>query len=92
MLPNLYCFNCLIGALVVSTYVNCPDIRKIVTPDLKVPAMGESGVLLFVDLSNDNNRLGGTAFAQCFKQLGKNVPDINDAEELKNAFVATQVR
>lgn len=25
------------GAIVISTYAPCPDIRQIVTPDLKVP-------------------------------------------------------
>lgn len=28
------------GTLVVSTYAPCPDVRKLVTPDLKAPSMG----------------------------------------------------
>lgn len=59
------------GALVVSTYAPCFDVRKVVTPDLKAPSMGKSGVLLFVDLSGGYCRLGGSALAQVFKQLGK---------------------
>lgn len=59
------------GALVVSTYAPCWDVRKVVTPDLKAPGMGKSGVLLFVDLSGGYCRLGGSALAQVFKQLGK---------------------
>lgn len=78
------------GALVVSTYAPCPDVRKIVTPDLKAPSMGKTATLLFVDLSHDNSRLGGSALAQCYKQLGNDVPDVNNVEDLKNAFNATQ--
>lgn len=59
------------GTIVVSTYAPCPDVRKVITPDLKVPSMGKKGVLLFVDLSNGYSRLGGTALAQAYKQLGK---------------------
>lgn len=78
------------GTLVVSTYAPCPDVRKVVTPDLKAPSMGKSATLLFVDLSHDCNRLGGSALAQCYKQLGNDVPDVNNVEDLKNAFNATQ--
>lgn len=78
------------GTLVVSTYAPCPDVRKVVTPDLKAPSMGKTGVLLYVDLSNGCARLGGSALAQCFKQLGKESPDISNVEDLKNAFNATQ--
>ncbi|XP_066258232.1 phosphoribosylformylglycinamidine synthase [Euwallacea similis] len=78
------------GTLVVSAYAPCPDIRKVVTPDFKAPSMGKQGVLLFVDLSHDANRLGGSALAQCFKQLGSDTPDIHSARDMKNAFAATQ--
>ncbi|XP_076273876.1 phosphoribosylformylglycinamidine synthase [Rhynchophorus ferrugineus] len=78
------------GTLVVSTYAPCPDIRKVVTPDLKAPLLGKQGVLLFVDLSHDANRLGGSALAQAFKQLGDDTPDLHSAKDLRNAFFATQ--
>ncbi|XP_050308110.1 phosphoribosylformylglycinamidine synthase [Anthonomus grandis grandis] len=78
------------GTLVVSTYAPCPDIRKVVTPDFKAPSMGKEGVLLFIDLSHDANRLAGTALAQCFGQLGNEVSDLHSAKDLKNAFAATQ--
>lgn len=78
------------GTLVVSTYAPCPDVRKVVTPDLKAPSMGKTGILLFVDLSCGHSRLGGSALAQCLKQLGHESPDVNNVEDLKNAFNATQ--
>lgn len=78
------------GTLVVSCYAPCNDIEKVITPDLKIPAKGKEGCLIFVDLSKGKSRLGGTALAQVFNQLGDDVPDVEDAEILKTAFVATQ--
>jgi phosphoribosylformylglycinamidine synthase len=78
------------GTLVVSTYAPCPDIRKVVTPDLKSPSATKEGLLIYVDLSGGKSRLGGTALAQCYKQLGNVVPDLDDPSVLVNAFNTTQ--
>lgn len=79
-----------LGTLVVSAYAPCPDIRKVVTPDLKAPSTGKSGSLILVDLSRSNNRLGGSALLQCFSQLGDSTPDMDDPEMFLNAFKTTQ--
>lgn len=73
--------------LVVSAYAPCPDIKKVVTPDIKHP--GKS-VIIFIDLSNGKRRLGGTVLAQCFSQLGNETPDLEDPEFLKRTFNAIQ--
>lgn len=78
------------GALVISCYAPCPDIHQVITPDLKAPSMGRQGCLLFIDLSYDKSRLGGTALSQVYNQLGDDVPDVEDAQTFKNAFNATQ--
>nr|XP_003704098.1 PREDICTED: phosphoribosylformylglycinamidine synthase [Megachile rotundata] len=78
------------GTLVVSCYVRCPDIQQVVTPDLKAPAAGKSGYILFVDLSDGQSRIGGTALAQVYNFLGNDVPDIRQVSTFKNAFKATQ--
>ena len=74
------------GTLVVSVYAGCPDISLTVTPDIK--HAGRSS-LVFVDLSGGHARLGGSALAQTFKQLGDASPDC-DTALLKRAFRATQ--
>ena len=74
------------GTLVVSVYAGCPDISLRVTPDIK--HAGRSS-LVFVDLSGGHARLGGSALAQTFKQLGDVTPDC-DTALLKCAFRATQ--
>ncbi len=74
------------GSLVISAYVTCPDITKTVTPDLKLPGRGR---LLYVDLGG-GHRLGGSALAQVFDQVGDEAPDVEDASLLKRAFNVVQ--
>ncbi|KAK4294206.1 hypothetical protein Pmani_033146 [Petrolisthes manimaculis] len=66
------------GSLVVSAYAPCPDITKVVTPDLKSPGRGKAGVLVWVRPVPDHARLAGSALAQVYGQVGRDVPDIND--------------
>ncbi|GJN90915.1 hypothetical protein Rhopal_003929-T1 [Rhodotorula paludigena] len=51
------------------------------TPELHV--LDEPTVLVFFDLANGMQRLGGSALAQVFKQLGSEAPDVVDAKVLK---------
>ncbi|XP_054111797.1 phosphoribosylformylglycinamidine synthase isoform X2 [Callithrix jacchus] len=76
------------GSLVISAYAVCPDITATVTPDLKHPE--GKGHLLYVPLSPGQHRLGGTALAQCFSQLGEHPPDLDFPENLVCAFSITQ--
>ena len=73
--------------LVISVYATMKDITRTVTPDIKKP--GES-VLLFVDLARGQNRLGGSALAQTFKQIGSSAPDMDDPDLVKKGFNALQ--
>ncbi len=75
------------GTLVISAYAPCPDITKVITPDLKMPGKSK---LLFIDLGEGKNRLGGSALSQCYKQIGDESPDIDNTQLLKDAFNAVQ--
>jgi phosphoribosylformylglycinamidine synthase len=75
------------GTLVVSAYVTCPDITLTVTPDLERPG---SGRLLFVDLGGARNRLGGSALAHVYGQVGDDCPDLDDPYVLQRAFEVVQ--
>ena len=72
--------------MAAKVYAGCADISLRVTPDIK--HAGRSS-LVFVDLSGGHARLGGSALAQTFKQLGDVTPDC-DTALLKRAFRATQ--
>ncbi len=43
------------GTLVISAYAPCPDINKVITPDIK--ARGKS-LIIHIDLSKGKRRLG----------------------------------
>jgi phosphoribosylformylglycinamidine synthase len=72
--------------LILSGYATMSDVTRKVTPDIKYP--GES-VLLRVDLANGQRRLGGSALAQSYSQVGDNYPDI-DAKTLVKGFKLIQ--
>ena len=76
------------GTLVISAYAPCPDVTKVITPDIKRP---DNSRLLFIDLGKGKNRMGGTALAQAYNQLGDETPDADDAGLLKRAFNAVQL-
>ncbi|WP_456385002.1 phosphoribosylformylglycinamidine synthase [Desulfolithobacter sp.] len=73
-------------SLVISAYGAMPDITRVVTPDIKEPG----SMLLFVDLGQGRNRLGGTALAQVLGQVGDTSPDLDDPELVRRAFEAVQ--
>ncbi|MDA8105667.1 MAG: phosphoribosylformylglycinamidine synthase [Nitrospiraceae bacterium] len=75
------------GTLVISAYATCPDITRVITPDIKSPGRSR---LLFVDLGKGKNRLGGSALAQCYSQVGDTTPDVDDPQLLKKSFRAIQ--
>ncbi|MPC28113.1 Phosphoribosylformylglycinamidine synthase [Portunus trituberculatus] len=63
--------------LVVSMYAPCPDITKVVTPDLKSPGRGEVGELVWVRPVPGYARLAGSALAQVYGQVGRDCPDVD---------------
>jgi len=75
------------GTLVVSGYCTVDDINNKVTSAIHRP--GESK-LIYVDISGGKKRLGGSALAQVYNQVGSECPDLESADALKNAFEAVQ--
>jgi len=75
------------GTLVISAYAPCPDVTRVATPDIKRP--GESR-LMFIDLGGGRDRLGGSALAQVFGQVGNLSPDVEDPAVLARTFRAVQ--
>jgi len=73
--------------LVISAYATMPDITKVVTPDLKAPGHSQ---LIFIDIAKRRTRLGGSALAHVYGQIGNEVPDVDDPDMLKRAFHAIQ--
>ena len=70
-------------SLIVTAFAPCSDARKTLTPQLVADT--DTVVLLF-DLGAGKNRLGGSALAQVYKQVGDVAPDVDSARKLKAFF------
>lgn len=74
--------------LIVSAFAPVSDVRRTLTPALRTGA--EASELILIDLGQKRNRLGGSALAQVFNQLGDQAPDVVDAAMLADFFEAIQ--
>ncbi len=74
-------------SLIVSAFAPVTDVRRTLTPQLLAD---EKTRLLLVDLGAGRNRLGGSALAQVYAQVGDTAPDLDDAQRLKSAFALVQ--
>jgi phosphoribosylformylglycinamidine synthase len=70
-------------SLIVTAFAPTPDARETLTPQL-APYMDTT--LLLIDLGQGKKRMGGSALAQVFKQVGDVAPDVDDALVLKAYF------
>ena len=73
-------------SLIVSAFAPVLDVRQTLTPQLRTDR-GDTDLIL-IDLGRRRNRLGGSALAQVYNQLGDSVPDVDAPKDLK-AFFAT---
>ncbi|KAI6206601.1 Formylglycinamide ribonucleotide amidotransferase [Aphelenchoides besseyi] len=83
------------GTLVITAYAPCVDVDRVVTPNLKVGgdarhSDSRSTHLIHVPISHDKHRLGGSALAQCYNQIGDVSPDIDDPAYFQTVFSAVQ--
>lgn len=74
------------GTVIISAGGNCSDIRKVVEPVLQ--KNGDS--IYYINLSQDDFKLGGSSFAQTLNVIGNEAPTIKDAAFFKNAFNTLQ--
>ncbi|GAA5979656.1 hypothetical protein JCM5350_003798 [Sporobolomyces pararoseus] len=77
-------------SLVVTAFSPVRNVNLTWTPELQITAQKEPTVLVFFDLANGKQRLGGSALAQVFKQIGSEAPDVEDAKVLKSFLEGCQ--
>ena len=75
-------------SLVISGFAPVQDIRQTLTPQLRMDK-GETDLIL-IDLGRGQNRMGASILAQVYAQIGQQVPDLDDAEDLKAFFAVIQ--
>ncbi|HUX92026.1 MAG TPA: phosphoribosylformylglycinamidine synthase [Gallionellaceae bacterium] len=74
-------------SLIVTAFAPTMDATKTLTPQLQ-PDLDTR--LLLIDLGNGKNRMGGSALAQVYSQVGSVAPDVDDASKLKGLFETIQ--
>ena len=74
-------------SLIVTAFAPCMDVRQTLTPQLVADL---DTVLVLIDLGAGKNRMGGSALAQVYQQMGDVVPDVDDASQLKAFFEVVQ--
>ncbi|MDR0781785.1 MAG: phosphoribosylformylglycinamidine synthase, partial [Pseudomonadales bacterium] len=71
-------------SLIITAFAPVLDVRKTLTPQL-LTDKGNS-VLVLLDLGLGSNRLGGSALAQVYGELGDECPDLHSASDLRRFF------
>jgi len=74
------------GTVIISAAAHCDDITKVVEPVFKRNA----GNIYYINLSQDNFKLGGSSFAQIMNKIGSNTPNVKSADYVKNVFNTIQ--
>ena len=75
-------------SVVISAFARVRDVRRSLTPQLRTDR-GDTDLLL-VDLGKGRNRLGGSALAQVYRQVGRIAADLDDPGALREFFSTLQ--
>jgi phosphoribosylformylglycinamidine synthase len=73
---------------IISAFAPVADVRRTLTPQLRND-VGDTRLLL-IDLGNGKNRIGGSALAQVFGEVGETAPDLDHPEQLTTVFMLVQ--
>jgi phosphoribosylformylglycinamidine synthase len=71
-------------SLVATAFAPVRDVRASWTPELEA----RESALLLVDLGRGKDRLGGSALAQVYEQIGDEAPDLDDPADLRRLAAA----
>ncbi|WP_111892083.1 phosphoribosylformylglycinamidine synthase [Acinetobacter sp. MB5] len=72
---------------VITAFAPVLDVRKTLTPELK---QLDDSVLVRIDLSKGQFRLGGSILAQVYKAIGSVTPDVDSFDDFKAFFALIQ--
>ena len=74
------------GTVIISAAGNCNEISKVVEPLLQV----EGGNIYYINMSQDDFKLGGSSFNQSLNAIGNEAPDVKNSAFVKNTFNTIQ--
>ncbi|QDO95684.1 phosphoribosylformylglycinamidine synthase [Formosa sediminum] len=74
------------GTVIISAAGHCNEITKVVEPLLKANA----GNIYYINISQDDFKLGGSSFFQVLNAIGNDTPDVKSTDFVKTAFNTIQ--
>lgn len=74
------------GTVIISAAGEVADVKKTVSP----VAVNKKSTFYYVDFTNSEMKLGGSAFAQSINFLGNDTPTVSSPDYFANAFNAVQ--
>ncbi len=74
------------GTVIISAAGHCNDITKVVEPVFKKTG----NAIYYINISQDDFKLGGSSFAQVLNKIGNETPNVKDAAYVKTVFNTIQ--
>ncbi|WP_353779464.1 phosphoribosylformylglycinamidine synthase [Winogradskyella sp. 3972H.M.0a.05] len=74
------------GTVIISATANCNNISNVVEPVFK----RNKGSIYYINLSQDDFKLGGSSFAQICNKIGSDTPSVKSADYVKTVFNTIQ--
>ncbi|WP_336068733.1 phosphoribosylformylglycinamidine synthase [Mesoflavibacter sp. CH_XMU1404-2] len=74
------------GTVIISAAANCNNITNVIEPVLR----RNGGDIYYINLSQDQFKLGGSSFAQILNKVGNDAPNVKDAGYVKTVFNTIQ--
>ena len=70
------------GTVIISAAGNCNEITKVVEPLLQI----DGGNIYYINISQDDFKLGGSSFNQTLNTIGNEAPDVKNTAFVKETF------
>ncbi|MBT8244581.1 MAG: phosphoribosylformylglycinamidine synthase [Winogradskyella sp.] len=74
------------GTVIISAAANCNNITNVIEPVLQKG----KGDIYYINISQDDFKLGGSSFAQITNKIGNETPNVKDATYVKTVFNTIQ--
>jgi phosphoribosylformylglycinamidine synthase len=74
------------GTVIITAAGHCKDIKKVVEPVLQK----DKGSIYYINISQDNFKLGGSSFGQVLNSVGNEAPTVKNASYVATVFNSIQ--
>src|SRR5690554_5508810 len=78
------------GTVIISAAGNCNDIKKVVEPVFQKNQGPGKGSIYYINISQDEFKLGGSSFHQILNAIGTDAPTVKSAEYVITVFNTLQ--